>query len=337
MSVVGHLVENLEIRYNKISADQRLLIHYLLKKFCSKSLITFKMSQCDQHVLTTFDSSLKSVQNLIISGDLSTKPFFIRGFLYSRETMGLGEIFPKIRQLTIEHMFVSDPSVFQHKFPELTDVKIIFFPSPVIHVWKNYYYKTKPAMKNLFDYNPQIRSLSLSNCNSLDYLKIANDRLERLAYLQVNLLTLKEKYPSKPINFHWVKGVEMTTETSIDFNVLRFPRVEEMRLTCTANDCGAFPFHSNTLTQLTISGYSFENRNSMMLRHAPFLTDLTIMNDSKINADFIFAYIEPNKYLMNVKFVNYNETFYNELKQYDIQGWQLKRQNSVLILEYMDK
>lgn len=334
LEVFGRLIENIEIKYNKISIDQRLLIHYYIKKHCSKSLTTLKMSQCDQDVLLTFDTSLKSVENLIISGDLSTRPLFIHGFVHSREKMSLNRIFPSIRYLTIESMFVTDPSIFEHKFPELIDLKITFFPASIFELWKSSYYsKTKPAMKNLLDFNSQIRSLTLINCNSLDYLKIASKSLKKLDHLQVNLLSLKEKYSGEPIHFRRVRKLAIEMDSAFDvFNVIRFPRLDEMDLECTASDCGKFPLYSNTLTKLTISGYSFENHKALSLRQLPYLEDLTILNDSTEDLDFIFGYIEASSYLMRVTFVNHNETFCNMLKEYDIEGWQLTENDSTVTL-----
>lgn len=337
LKVVGHLIEDLEIKYSKTNLDQRMLIHYLIKKHCSKSLTTFRMTQVDQDVLLSFDSSLENVQNLILTGDLSTKPFFIRGFVYSRETMSLNEIFPGIHHLTIESMFVSDPSIFQHKFPQLIDLKIIFFPTPMFDLWKNYYYKTKPAMKNLFDYNPQIRSLTLSNCNSLDYLKIASDRLKRLDYLQINLLPLKEKYTGKPFYFRKVRNLDVKMDSVVElFNVVSFSRLEEMNLICNANDCGRFPFYSITLKKLSVSGYTFENQNTLTPRQLPYLEVLTITNEKNTDLgydDLILSYIERSSYLMNVKFMNHSETFYDTLKQYDIEGWSVEKNGSTVILK----
>lgn len=234
----GDLITELEIRYDEISEDQRRKLHNLLRKYCTNSQLSLRMSQCDSDVLYTFHHRLPNVKQLIISGDVSLKPVFIRGFILYRDAMSLSSIFPKIQSLTIVNMMMNDPSILEHTFPRLTDVQIILYPAPFVNSYKNYFANTKPAMENLFDHNPQIRSLTLNNCNSIEYLKIAADRLPELEYLNVDFVDLKETFSGEKIIFENVKTLDMTMETFIDIDqFVAFPQLKQSNLECESNDC----------------------------------------------------------------------------------------------------
>lgn len=329
----GHLIKNIEINYDDIDMDQSNEISELLAEHCSNSLISMELIQWDKSALKIFKIPFTSVQNLTIHGDLKLKSSaFYNPF--SKKAMKLNKMFPELRQLNLNHMFVSMPSVLGVKFPALETVSIIFFPQPFNEPRVDYFTKTKPAMESLFANNPHIRRLSLSNCNSFDYLKIASNHLLNLEQIDVDFVPLKEHDFEMKIAFPNVKKLQVKMSKRIDFfKTSSFGQLKELNLLRSGSKCNSLPLENLSLTNLTIHGFSLQYGKLLEFNEkTPNLEELLIASESKIDANSIVEYLKGNQNLKKLTFSSSDQILFDVLSKW-IQGWKLSRDEFSITLE----
>lgn len=329
----GHLIEKIEISYDDIEVDQHKEISELLLKHCSDSLASMEIIQWETNALWNFEDPFKNVNILTIHGDpkLKSPKFF---HIFSKKPMKLNEIFPSIRQLNLLNMFVSNPLDFGVEIPRLNHVNIVFFPAPFNEPLVDYFSKTKPAIKKLFENNQQIRNLSLINCNSLDFLKMASDLLPNLVELHVNLVSLREHIDEIPFDFPNVKKLQVKMSKRIDlFNTVAFGRLEELDLNCSGFKCKTIPVEHSRLKKLQVSGFMLEYGKLLEFNEkTPNLEELFIASDSKIDANAIVEYLRNNINLRKLRFVSSDQVLYDVLSKW-IHGWILSIDDNVVTLE----
>lgn len=328
----GHLMTKIQINYDDIEVDQHKEISALLIKYCSNSLISLEIIQWENNALKTFKNSFKKVQNLTIHGDIKLKSSLFN--VFSEKKLKLNEIFPALRQLNLYHMFVSNPSVLNVEFPYLEHVNIVFFPAPFNEPFVDYFSKTKPAIKYLFDKNPYIQYLSLTNCNSLDYLNIASDLLPNLRQMYVHLVSLKEHNNNLMLDFPSVRKLELKMTKNVDFfKIAKFEKLKDLNLICGEYKCKSLPLEHFALSSLRVSGFPLVYGNLLEFNEkTPNLEELFIASESKIDANTIIEYLKENLSLKKLNIVSHDKVLFDVLSKW-VQGWTLVQDNCLITLE----
>lgn len=332
LKVFGNHIKTLVINYIEIDLNQRKEIHRFIDRHCTDSLTAMTLMGTDENVLKNFRSPLKMVENVTIDGELKSKSYSIihLSSFFSYKNLKLNQIYPGLRRLTLNRMNVPDASILDVEFPRLEHVKITLLPEP----FRNYSYKTKPAMIKLFEKNPQIQTLILLNCNSLDYLRIASS-LPNLSLLQVNFLPLKGEYVGSKIRFMNVKKIGFNMKNNIDLSeIVTFEKVNELVLVCGGKEeCKGFPIKGN-FNNLYIVRYSFSNEEFLELdKKAPNLKDMFIASDEDINRFHILNFIQGNRKLKKLRITSQNEELFKILTQNLKYGWRLTKGGGILTLE----
>lgn len=338
LQTFGHFIEKLDIGYNGIQQDQRKQIHQLINKHCSRTLKAIELMEWDENVLDSMENPFQNVHHLTLAGNLKTKSSSIFNILsvFGGNSMNLNEIFPNLHSLTLDALWVSDPNILNIKFSQLNQVEIKLLAPPFNHPLDNYFAKSKPAMEKLFRNNPQIRNVTIEQCNSLDYLRIVVDHLPNLEVFQVIFGRMEEKYNGNPIHFEKLKDLNLKFGNSDLSNIVSFGQLENLVLECNVADCNEFPFNTiESLKKLFIVGFSFNDEQLLQLaERVPFLEDLFMVNDSDIDAGSIIKFAVGSKQLRKLTLINpFGGTLSTSIRRHLKDEWTVKRNNMVFTLE----
>lgn len=336
LQVFGNHIKTLVINYKQIDLNHRKEMHRFIDRHCADTLTAMTLMRMDENVLKNFRNPLKMVENVTIDGELKSKS---NSMLHLSSILGykklkLNEIYPGLRRLTLNRMNVPDVSIFDVEFPQLKHVKITLLPAPYNNPFINYFYKTKPAMIKLFEKNPQIQTLILQNCNSLDYLRIVSS-LPKIRLLQVTFLPLEEEYVGSKIRFLNVKKIGFNVKDNIDLSeIVIFDKVNEFALVCgDKNECKGFPIKGN-FNKLYSVRYSFSKEEFLELgKKAPNLKDVFIASDEDINGFHVLNFIQGNRKLDKLRITSQNEKLFKFLIQNLKYGWQLTHSGGIITLE----
>lgn len=118
----------------------------------------------------------------------------LQGKIVPPKKIRLNEVFPELRELTLYSIYVSDPNIFDVKFPHLNQVTIKYQPmvDEKFEIMKNgkidfiknaasrrVLKNAKLSVQNLFEKNPQIKNVVLDHCAS-DYIYTVVNTLPNL-------------------------------------------------------------------------------------------------------------------------------------------------------------
>lgn len=331
----GHLIDKLVIGYDGITLDQRKDIHHLIFEYCSKSLTSVELIEWDENVLESFKIQLPNVNHLTLSGNLKSKSNGVLS-IFNDNALALSEIFPGLRELTLDTLWVTDPSILNVRFPQLKHVKITLLPPPFNHPLDHYFAKSKPAMKKLFENNPQIKSLTINNCNSLAYVQIAAENLPDLEEFEVNFGRLEEKYTGEQFHFENLKKLVMKIGNIDMAPIMTLKNVEEIRLECIDQECNHLPFNTvSNLKKLFIVGYTFNTEKILSLAEKiPFLEKLFIASESDVDASAVIRLIVGSKRLEKLTLVNpFGQSLFDTITRHLTAEWKIMRNNLVYTIE----
>lgn len=163
-------------------------MHQLIGRMCYYSLQSLSLNGFDANLLSAIQVPLKNVENLTIFHEIAaTKP---------NVAHKLGEVFPGIRRLITDYIWLFDSvgTTFAHlKYVELIIPHLPFVGT--IEEFNRHSMKTKESTRNFLESNPQICSLAIENCDSLEYLAMAKEFMINIENLGVGFsLPLNEEY-----------------------------------------------------------------------------------------------------------------------------------------------
>lgn len=331
LKTFGHLIEKVVIGYDGITLDQRKDIHNLIFEY-SRNLTSVELMEWDENVLKAFTNPLLAVDHLTLSGNLKTKSDGVFNF-FDKNSLKLNEIFPNIRKLSLDRLWVTNPSILNVHFSQLDYVRITLLPAPFNHPLEYYFSKAKPAMEKLFEKNPQIRNLTIHNCNSLDYIRIVAENLPELEYFRVNFGRIEENYSGNQFHFENVKKLYMKIGNIDLSQIMTFGSVEEIRLECIERECNNFPFNTvSSLKKLFIVGYS--EKILKLAENVPFLQEIFIVSESDIEASAMIRFIVGSKQLGKLILVSpFGQTLFDTITRHLSTEWKVTKNNFIFTLE----
>lgn len=213
LPVFGHLIKKLRIKYNLIPTDQHTRVGMLVNKYCSETLLEFRLAACENGDFSSMVKPFKKVERLFISGILKN---------CGANSLSIDDLFPMMSYLSLYG--ISDVyHIINRHYIHLTELSINFLSSTL----------TDDDMKILFNNNRQIRSLSVQH-NSIDFLKIANEHLPHLEdfIFDVSKPSHRENFYQGPvIYFENVKKVSIRgAEVNESPSIFKFKQLFNLEL-----------------------------------------------------------------------------------------------------------
>lgn len=117
LDAFGHLISNLEVDLHNIKENDRFEIGRQVVRSCSETLPQLNLVNCDLSAFTENGSSLKNVENVTFSGDVT----------YSQSgTINLNQFLPKMRSLSFDSISVCNSNLFDTEFSNLERLFVKF-------------------------------------------------------------------------------------------------------------------------------------------------------------------------------------------------------------------
>lgn len=320
----GADIKNLKIDFRAMAPEIRHQIYQLITRYCSDTLKSLYLNQCDENTLSNFVVPMTGLEVLTMTSVLGS----------SKNSFQLNEIFPNLVQLNLQDVNILDSNVLDVNMPRLTQFSVTV---SIIHV------EIYEIIETFIKRNAQIRDLSLNYINSFNYLKLASGHLKDLERLQLNLAILTEDYTGPKIHFGNVKHLKMNWG-SFDFSdVLSFNELESLDLTGDGSECSEFAgqFGSH-LTELHLGQRDIEQQDSLSLvEKLPKLEELFISSASDFEEEDIFQVIEASHNLQKFTLKFHYGDFYDALrkrfgKEWDVQERALEHDVEVSMMKKVD-
>lgn len=279
LQIFGHEIKKIDLKFQSSAPDQQNVIHQLIEKCCSKTLI----SLASTNSLTYFTVPFEKVKNVTFVGALKS----------TGNGLKLNQIFPKLCRLDVHSIDLHDCEVLDIEFPQLTRFTL------TIPLLNDIYSNIEKFIKK----NSQIRYLTFIHCNSFNYIKLINEHLPNLETLQLNLDILSEEYTGPKIHFDRVKNLKMNWGQYDFSGVVEFDQLlESLELTCDGVEGINFATKFENLTRLQLVVREIDDDDILKLsQKLKNLTELTISSLSEIDENTIFQLVEQSKRLENFK------------------------------------
>lgn len=324
LRVFGHLIHQISINFFYITSVERNHIERVIENFCSESLNRIDFLGFDIDVLSTFTKPLRGVERVTIQGKFISSDVNV---------LGLNELFPNLRQLSLSYIDVFHPNMFDVQFLQLEHFDINLQRISVQQSPEDFIRNMKMAVENLLRKNPTIKSLILSDCDSLDVLKIVSEYSLNLEEITVNFIAL-DQYKGKQMDFFNVKKVDFAWTNYNMSGVMLFDKLEDMKLSCIARECIEFVKQNRNVKKLNMFGSSLSAQDILTIADTlPNLVELTLVSDVKIQADPIIQLIQKSKNLEKVILDVFGTELFNVLSHQVTGDWTIKETTYKIILE----
>lgn len=290
-------IKNLKMDLRAMAPEIRHKMYQLITQYCSDTLKSLYLNQCDENTLDNFVVPLKGLEVLTMTSVLGS----------STKRLQLNEIFPNLIQLNLQDVNILDANVLDVKLSQLKQ-----FSVTVSIIYVEIYEFIETFIKR----NAQIRDLSLNYINSFNYLKLASGHLQHLERLQLNLAMLSEDYNGPKIQFGNVKHLKMNWG-SFDFSrVLSFNELESLDLIGDGSECSEFAGQFVNLTELHLGQRDIEEQDPLILTEKlPKLKELLISSASDFEEENIFHVIEASHNLEKFTLKFHYGDFYDALQK----------------------
>lgn len=164
----GHVISRIRISYIHIKVEQRNKIHSFIGKYCSDSLVSLEFYPGDDTALFNWQQPFAKVAIIQLFGIINSS---------QNANMELNEIFPNLRQLSLNHVTTSNPSILDIAFQHLEDIEI------VEHNNDGFPFDNRSPIEKLFTKNANIKNLQLFDCDLGNYIEMMNKVLPHLQTL----------------------------------------------------------------------------------------------------------------------------------------------------------
>lgn len=316
--VFGPLIQKLTISYPNIELHERKEIHELVDKYCSDTLLTIFLNSCDQNALQNLKKPFKMVEEVIITGELETS---------QHSTVKLNEIFPSLRRLSLNYIETLDTDIVDVEFPHLNHFSVTF----------TFLMDIKIGVEKLFKKNRHLKNLTLSYCNSFDYLKMASEYLPKLEGLWLDWENEKDEYEGSRIEFAGLKKLRINWGRYTFWEIATPDQLEELEIECSAEECVKFAVENRRLKKLSIVQPSLnDNDIAEIADKLPDLVDVFIFTDTEVSTNNIIKFIEGSENLRRLNLQLPSETAFDEIKNHFKEGWKFTGEYIDFTLERLD-
>lgn len=227
----GHLISSIRLSDQKISSE--------VNEYCSETLVNLRLSDYEVggNVFQKFKKTFKKVSKLHIAyKDWDCGP----------KNRNLSEIFSSLRRLYLNTAIYSGSNCIDYYYPSLEHIRFPMFLKNYGRVWEKYAtyptyayrYSADTTYEHIFDLNPQIRSIYVTDVGNYDVLRVANEKLNNLEIIDIEFLS----YNNKLHDFS-------------NHDTIHFKSVKEFCVELNAGEPGFIPFEFYVLEKLHLYGY----------------------------------------------------------------------------------
>lgn len=269
-----HLIQSMQIEYTFIGFNDRKELQEVIEKHCC-NLNVMELKGCDEFVFQHFLRPLPSVNNLTITGELTTM----------KSPLKLNEIFQNLRSLFVEDWRIShtDHKVLGVVFPKLEYFSTTSLRGTFLNL----------AIMELVQRNPQIQSFTMIDCHSFDYLRAISEHLPNLEWLNIVWDKVHKDFTGDKIRFANVKTLSMVTVNFDVTEMLRFDRLEHLQIQCKNYECIDFAVNYPNLTKLSIDQLNLNDGDLARISNILLnLKELSIKFSMGFEPDSIVKFIE---------------------------------------------
>lgn len=322
----GHFISKVKLIYGRDQKYQSKLVFELVSHH-SDNFIKFHIECYNEFLLQNVQKPFYNAENVSFAGE-----FYELG----SESMKLNEMFPKMRQLSLGYLHVTDPTSIHLHFPYLEHLSVSFIRTKQPF--------TDTDIKCLINKNPQIQSLSIYH-GSMEFFKFVSENMPNL-----NALYLPWKFSDylndrdRPIHFKTVKKL------SIKYTINRFPRnvtfdkLQEMEFICNPDfpDVWINFIEKNThLTRLNITnGEIYKIDLEKITSILPDLVEVSFICGLDIDIESIVKFLNLNTKLKKLNLKCDSNWLFREPRSKDIQtqiGWKvIQNPNNILFEKFND-
>lgn len=202
----GHLIQKLAIRY---SSDDLNEIINSIGLHCADGLIQLEIDSFDVKLFEKFQKPFKNVEILSIVGHFNR---------VAASNLSFTELFPVLRELSLNHVEINDPKSLLIEIPTLRHVHINAYQFNMTN------HLTENQFQDLLRKNSQIESLKLDNGNR-ELLKLINRIVPKLESLE--LVNYNPSVDSDLIVFENVENFTISHSLESAPNGVDFPNLVE--------------------------------------------------------------------------------------------------------------
>lgn len=304
LRIFGAEIHKIDLIHHHIELNRRYEIHNLIAQYCSMSLTTLRIHNGPNMVMPGFQTPLKGVQHVLFYGTLG---------IIGKTNLKLNQMFPSVRELSLQSVDVMFPTKFKINFPQLKRVNL----SPNSNI--------SAVVKNLFEMNQQIEIVSFSELNSSHYLKLVSN-LPNVRELSAIVFAKNDEDVDDEIRFETLNKFGINLGEFDYFDSVTFDQVEELELVCTSNAAIKYK-------QFTEAPGLYDARILKMAQKAPKLKVISIVSLSEMLLETIERIIVEHGDLHKIHLVMSSETLFNEIKRKFETDWHIVRDNSTLSME----
>lgn len=322
LRIFGHLIHRISINF--FTVEERNEIERLIENYCSDSLIRIDFHHFDKGVLSAFTKPLKGVEMVTIQGKCLSS---------NVKVLELNGLFPNLHQLGLSYIDILYPDMFNVQFSQLEHFDINLQRTYVSQSPGDFIRNMKLAVENLLKKNPTVKSLTLNDCDSLDFVKMASDYLPNLEEITADFVAL-DRYNGEHIHFSNVNKVDFSWTDYNMTGLMSFDKLEDLKLSCSARECIEFAKQNRNVKKINMFGKSLSAQNILTIGDVlPNLVELTLTSEEKVQADPIIQLIQRSKHLEKVTLEFGGTETYNNLSQQISKDWTVKQTRYEIILE----
>lgn len=281
----GQHILRLRIDYETNETHDAREIIALANKYCSE-LTEFHLRSPVPEVLDDVEKSFENVKTLSLSG-MYTK--------LASKSMNLTDIFPKLQNLSLEHMQVEiTDSVLQH-FPNLEHFRVSMGTTDCFY---------NRHIQPFIQMHPTIRSLTLTLA-SMELVKFASENLPNLENLNLDFL---KEYPrmSEQFQFNSVRSLRLEASHNLIARLATFKHLQELDLilhTVISDQWIEFVKKHSNLRKLTINDYGMSQLQlSKLTGKLPDLVEASFKLEFDVTTETVIRFMEENVNLKRFHF-----------------------------------
>lgn len=210
----GHLFSYILTNQFRFQPKFYARFHSYVNKYSSESLEEFRMDKFSGNLFLEWKKPFKNVSSL-----------YIRDGFWNCEKVNVNfsEIFPSLRHLTMN----SSSKCIDYHFPHLEYIQF--------SMYSNYPEIKKKIYEKIFDLNPQLRTIQISNFDNFHVLRVASQKLHNLEVIELSgFISLAEResvFDWKFIHFKSVKRLNIKLnryDVKTKYIPLKFDQLEEL-------------------------------------------------------------------------------------------------------------
>lgn len=164
----GHLISRINLDLFSFSDEWLHTTSSYINEYCSESLKEFNVSNFHEDIFLKWKKPFKNVNTIRFADGL---------WDCEKNNLNISEIFPSLQSLSLIRMECSSSKCVDYHFPNLKHIQLPMYTVYPFEISKMY--------ENIFDLNPQLRSIGIWHMDNYTVLREANEKLNNLESIEL--------------------------------------------------------------------------------------------------------------------------------------------------------